>query len=61
MPLPTTTQVQPFDDAISAADGMVDVTIHIHLNGQLSQVQADWATLAATSLTCPSALMSWTG
>lgn len=67
MPLPITTTTAPYaipsdetnDDTTTAVDGFVDVTVTIHLTGQVSQVQADWATLAATALSSPSALMAW--
>jgi hypothetical protein len=65
MPLPTTVTFAPYtvtadetnDDQTTSVDGQVTTIITLTLTGLISQVQADWATLAATSLTCPSALL----
>lgn len=45
-------------DTVTANTGNVEVNVSIRLVGTVSQVQADWATLAATSLTSPTATIS---
>lgn len=64
MAVPTQTTQQPYSSltdgltSVDAVDGFVDAHISLHLTGTVSQVQADWATLAAVSLSSPSALMA---
>lgn len=60
MPVPTaakaTTPFATADDTTSGLDA--EVTVHIKLVGAVAQVQADYATLAGTSLTADS-VISW--
>lgn len=39
----------------------VDVTITFKLTGTVAQIQADWATLAAATITATSASVMWQG
>jgi hypothetical protein len=65
MPLPTTVTFAPYsvtadetnDDTTTAVDGEVTTIVTVTFTGLISQVQADWATIAATNLTCPSVLL----
>ena len=65
MPVPIATTRAPY--AIPAGETNLDTTpagivtsevqIVLKLTGTVAQLQADWATLLATSLTAPSAIM----
>lgn len=63
MPVPISQSFVPWSaldggTATDAVSGFVDCTIQIHLTGTVANVQADWATLLATNLASPSALLS---
>lgn len=47
-------------DTTTPSDGNVTITVTVTVTGSTSQVAADYATLAAVSLSSPSALIAWT-
>jgi hypothetical protein len=48
-------------DTVSANTGNVEVQIVFKLRGTIAQVQADWATLIAATITANSATVGWDG
>jgi len=48
-------------DTITATDAPVEVTITFKLVGTVAQVQADWATLIAATITATKASVQWNG
>lgn len=49
----------PATDPNKPADGTHTVTVHIKLSGSNSAIDADFATLAGTSFTAASAILTW--
>ena len=46
-------------DTETASSGLVSCKFEIAINGNTAQIAADWATLLATSLSSPSAIISF--
>jgi hypothetical protein len=48
-------------DGVTSVDSPVEVNITIRLVGTVAQVQADWATLIAATITSTTSFASWAG
>lgn len=67
MPVPIQTSLAPYAsnpdetnlDTVDTGTTEASVVLTIALSGTIAQIQADWATLAAVTLSAPSALLGW--
>lgn len=48
-------------DTTTSSDAPVEVNITFRLIGTISQIQADWATLIAATITANSSSVQWAG